>query len=303
MDSFIENFTAKDWERFCANMIRKVYGRRNFYQVPDEDSGDLGIEFFTTDGTIFQCYFPDHKKDMKKYKQDIQKKIREDLGKLKNYEKEITELLDGIVIKEWVLLTPEDKSKDLISYCHKKKKETLAKGINFLDKNNFQVKIETADSFPQGKLYAANTHATAIDIPLKQVSDQEKEAWKKGNSQFDQNIERKSKVFMESNGGSFQKTVVEKYIQHDEFLDSLRDEHPDLYLLIEDSSIAQLEQMKEDALFESKNQEFIKNVIASNKAAFKKHAELFSDKNLQALSFGYLSRWIAECYMDFENDD
>ena len=100
---------------------------------------------------------------------------------------------------------------------------------------------------------------------------------------------------------TFKGKVIARYIQIDKFLEQLRDEHPDLYELIEDSARAQLENMQEASLFEDKiDSEFVKGVVDNNKQAFKKHSKFMSDKNMQSLSFGYLSKWIAECYMDFE---
>ena len=83
------------------------------------------------------------------YKKRIQKKINDDLKKLKENEKEILKLIDDIKINQWVLLTPEFKSKDLISYCNKKKKEvgsdmmlvSLAKAA--LEKANKPTEVQT----------------------------------------------------------------------------------------------------------------------------------------------------------------
>ena len=112
----IENFSAKDWEYFCEMMLRHHCGVKNFFIVPDEDSGDLGLEFFSVQGTIFQCYFPEMGIEMKLYKKRIQKKINDDLKKLEENKVKIKALLDEIKINQWVLLTPENKSKDL-SQC------------------------------------------------------------------------------------------------------------------------------------------------------------------------------------------
>ena len=105
MCSFTEDMTEKEWEAFCEIMLRHHYRQPYFWSVPDEDSGDYGIEFYTAEGTIFQCYYPDLSVDMTTYKKKIQKKINDDLKKLKQYETEIDKMLDGIVVKQWILLT------------------------------------------------------------------------------------------------------------------------------------------------------------------------------------------------------
>lgn len=301
MASFIENMSPKKWEVFCEIMLRHHYGARNFWTVPDQDGGDLGLEFYTVDGTIFQCYYPDPGVEMKVYKQKIQKKIRGDLKKLKGNETEISKLMDDIVVNQWVLLTPENKSKDLIAYCNKKKKETISENVSYIDNGSFVVKIETADTYRAGMLFAQSVYSSAIDIPLMEVTEEEKTKWLSGNSEFSNNIDRKSDSLMGGKSESFKGKVVERYIQIDKFLEQLRDEHPDLYELIEDSARAQLENMQEASLFEENtNSEFVKGVVEKNKKAFEKHSKFMSDKNMQSLSFGYLSKWIAECYMDFK---
>ena len=103
--------------------------------------------------------------------------------------------------------------------------------------------------------------------------------------------------------GDFQDRVVTKYIQIEKFLDQIREDHPDLHGLVEDSARAQLEKMKDDSLFQdSLNRQFVQGVIQSNSDAFSKYSEYMSDTNMQSLSFGYLSKWLAECYMDFSDE-
>ncbi|MEW8152017.1 MAG: hypothetical protein AB2810_17885 [Candidatus Thiodiazotropha endolucinida] len=301
MASFIDNMSPKEWEAFCEIMLRHHYGAKNFWPVPDQDAGDLGLEFFTVDGTLFQCYYPEHGIEMKVYKQRIQKKIRDDLKKLKENESDISELLDEIVINQWVLLTPENRSKDLIKYCNKKKKEVIKQNITYIDNNNFIVKIETADTYRDGMLFAQSVYSSAIDIPLMEVTDEEKAKWLSGNSTFSNNIERKSDSLMGASSGRFKEKVVERYIQIDRFLEQLRDDHPDLYQLIEDSARAQLESMQEASIFaDDVDSGFVQKIVEDNKQAFTKHSKFMSDKNMQSLSFGYLSKWLAECYMDFK---
>ncbi|WP_342805838.1 hypothetical protein [Alteromonas sp. M12] len=303
MSSYTDDMTEKEWEEFCEKMLRYHYGQSNFWAVPDKDSGDFGIEFYTADGTIFQCYYPDLSVDMKKYKQKIQKKINDDLKKLKEYEQGIGQILGDIKIKQWVLLTQELKSKDLLAYCNKKKKETLVGKISYIDGKNFQVKIETADSFPEGKLFAQNMCLKTIDIPLWEVTDTDRLLWKGGNAEFSENIVRKSNVMMGADSDKFQDRILTKYIQIDKFLDQLREDHPDLHNQIEDSARAQLESMQDESILESDfDKEFVKKIVGNNKEAFEKYSKYFSDNNKQSLSFGFLSKWIAECYMDFVNE-
>ena len=302
MSSFSDHFSPKEWEAFCETMLRQHYGAKNFWKVPDEDCGDLGLEFFTIDGTLFQCYCPDKGVNMATYKKKIQTKINDDLNKLKKNEAKIKKIIDDITVHQWVLVTPEFKSKDLIAYCNKKKKEIINKNISYINNSEFIVKIETADSYPAGKRYAQGIYNNAINIPMIDVTAVKITTWKTDNSEFFSNINRKSNSLMGNGCDSFQDQVVSKYIQIEKFLDQLREDYPDLHALIEDSARAQLEDMREKSVLEEDiGREFVTKIVKNNKDSFSKYSEYMSDKNMQSLSFGYLSKWLAECYMDFKS--
>jgi len=301
MDSFVQQLSPKEWESFCEVMLRQHFKSKNFYPIPDQDGGDLGIEFYTTTGTIFQCYYPEQGIEMKEYKKRVQKKINDDLKKLAANEKEIAKLLGGVIIDHWVLLIPENRSKDLIAYCRKKEKEIVAHNLSYIDNENFTVKIETAESYSAAKLYAQGVYAKAVNIPLSEITEEEKEFWKEDNSEFSGNISRKSNAIVGPTSEPFQNKVVTKYIQIERLMDRLRADYPDLHNLIEDSARAQLENMQEGAVLEPDiDDDFIKRILKDNEEAFKKYSDYMSDRNVQSLSFGFLSRWLAECYMDFK---
>ena len=61
--------------------------------------------------------------------------------------------------------------------------------------------------------------------------------------------------------------------------------------------------MKDESLLQDTlDKEFVKGVVNSNSDAFSKHSKHMSDTNRQSLSFGCLSKWLAECYMGFSDD-
>lgn len=296
-----DSFSPKQWEQFCETMIRRHYGADNFYTVPDQDEGDLGIEFFTVNGDLFQCYRPEPGVEMKVYKQRVKNKIYEDLAKLKTYQTEISALLDDIVIKRWILLIPENKSKDFIAYCNKKGKDVKSDGLPFIHSTDFRVKVETADSYPHAKAYALSCSDSLISIPVEQVGDLEQQIWAETNSTFMSNIAKKSDAILGATNDRFNHLVVTKYIQIQRLLDQLRSDYPELYILIEDSARAQLEHVATASVIEANwDQQFLKKVVAENKEAFAKYAKQLSDSNLELISFGYLSKWLAECDLRYE---
>ena len=303
MDEFWRDFTRKDWEKFCETMLRQHHGYNHFWSVPDDDQGDCGIEFFTGDGCIYQCYFPDTGVSMETYKKNAQTKIREDLKKLKKNESQIALMLDGIVVRSWFLLMPENKSKELTKYCNNWKKRILKENISYVDPSEFVAKIETADSFPEACLYARRmrNRTQAIDIPIEDVPEEQRALWLDSNTEFAHNIERKTDLLVsEPQVAALRNRVVAKYIQIEKFLEILRDEAPDLFDLVEGSGRALLEEIHDGAILEEEiGKEFVKRVYEKNQTGFRKYTSELSEGNVGVLPFGYLSKWIAECRLDF----
>lgn len=300
MTTVFDHYNGETWEEFCENMLRHHYGPKNFYLVPAKDGGDHGIEFYTSCGTIYQCYFPDPSYDVKTWKTKVQEKINTDLKKLKKDEFEIQKMLNGIIINQWVLLTPRNDSKELNKYCAKKTNEIKKQVIGFIDKANFVVKVERDNIFPKSRIFALSVQSGCVHIPIPYISNIQKDTWINEHTEFTSNIDRKSEILKPKNKQNFKDNIVEKYIQIDTFLDTLRNDYPDLFDLIEDTARAQLCNIEDKYLLSNNiDDSFSISMYNSNIDFFKKHEKQLSTTNHQILPFGYMAKWIAECNLDF----
>lgn len=179
------------WDGFCERMLSYEFGWKNFTSVPHDDRGDHGIEFFTNCGVIFQCYYPSPSFSMQEHKKNVQKKINDDLKKLSKYELEIEKMLGSTKISLWVLLIPEVRAKELLKYI--KSKEKQLKSLAFSSPNGIKIKIETDNAFPSASLYSRRYIGKEINIPIRDVEQDSTEVWKSDNSDFFDNICRKTK--------------------------------------------------------------------------------------------------------------
>ncbi|BAP37763.1 hypothetical protein AS4_28230 [Acinetobacter guillouiae] len=302
MSDIFFNYNGNKWEVFCERMMRHHYTQQYFTSVPANDRGDCGLEFFTRDGSIFQCYFPDPTYSMSDYKTHVQTKIRTDLKKLKKYENQIQEFLDDIIIQQWVLLIPENKTKDLIKYCNTKKRETIKADISFIDKENFTVKIETADSYPSSKKFALKYSDELIHIDSNLNIQNSISSFK--DSIFEKNIKRKSS-FISRKPDVFSRNMTEKYLNISNYLEKLRFSFPDTYQEIEECGRMLLSKMQDMIEIEElePNINFIQAVKSQNEFEIDKlFGEIISNFNKNELPYGFISKWIAECNMDFYDE-
>ncbi|ENX41570.1 hypothetical protein [Acinetobacter sp. NIPH 2100] len=300
MSDIFFNFDGDKWEKFCEKMIRHHYTQPYFTSVTADDRGDCGLEFFTKDGSIFQCYFPDPQYSMAEYKKHVQKKIRTDIMKLKTYEKDIKNFLDDIVIKQWVLLLPDNRTKDLITYCNSYKRKILSENVSYLHPVDFAVKIETADSYPASKLYALKYGDELINLPFKHIDESAISSFK--DSYFEKNISRKSS-FISNKPEVFANSMTNKYLKITNYLEDLRDNFPDTFQEVEECGRMLLGKMQDLIEIEGMDPDlkFIKAVRDQNELEITEiFNSIISKFNRSELSYGYIAKWIAECNMDFE---
>ncbi|MEN8389928.1 hypothetical protein ABFP25_01975 [Acinetobacter indicus] len=302
MDDIFFNYDGTSWENFCERMMRHYFTPQYFTSVPAEDRGDCGLEFFTREGSIFQCYFPDPSYSMREYKTHVQKKIRTDLKKLKKHEAQIQGFLDDVVIKQWVLLIPKNRTKDLITYCNTKKRETIKENISYIDNDNFTVKIETADSYPSSKEFALKYSSDLIHINPEKPTEESLANFK--DSIFEKNIKRKS-VHVSKKTEVFSRNMTEKYLNITTYLEQLRFSFPDTYQDIEECNRMLLSKMQD--LIEIEELELDNNFIQTVKKQNENEinnlfSEIISRYNREELPYGLISKWFAECNMDFYNE-
>ncbi|MEJ8675334.1 hypothetical protein [Chromobacterium amazonense] len=288
-----------EWENYCEKILRLKYSRKSFFTIPHEDRGDHGLEFFTRDGTIFQCYKPNGPCSMEEHKKKIQKKINDDLKKLDQYKNEIIQLLDGTVINEWVLLTPEIRTKDLIKYCNKKAKETIQKNIPYIDNKAFHVKIETDNSFPEEKIRANRIRESEINVEVQPIPKDEMESWKISNANFHQNLHNKcSKISTPPD--QLIDEIIERYLVLEDLTDAYRDEFPDLYVEVSRIASDNLTVLKNDSLFSKVlPNDTVSLLLKKNRENLTRITQKISENNLEAFAIGFISKWLAECKMDF----
>lgn len=297
--AFKRNLDSKSWEKYCFDILIHHFGWENVTPVPDEDRGDLGIEFFTSCGTIFQCYFPNFDYSMSEYKKHVQKKIRTDLSKLKENEKDISKYLDGTRIKRWVLLIPQNRSRELIPYCIKKARETLSKGVGYLDPS-FEAKICTDETWPSAAQYARTVFPKEVHLESTEISDLDVKTFSEVNSKFLDNIDGKMKHAFADNYQDRIDTVIREYLKTEQLLDKYRDGFPNIHDEIIKSTNNNLIKIKQDNFFKPiPADEIFSKLLDANRSGLIDMKSKISSSNSDTFAFGSLCKWITECQMRF----
>lgn len=157
------SFDGNSWEGFCQVCLKLKYESEGYQELPAWQ-GDLGIEGFTRTGKVFQCYCPDEDYEPQTLYEKQRDKISTDLGKLKKNESELKRYLNGILIQQWIFLTPLYKNKELVRHCHTKASDFRNMNLDVLSKD-FDVLIYNIDFFAAQIPIVNGTTNNKLEIP------------------------------------------------------------------------------------------------------------------------------------------
>ncbi|PZR25886.1 MAG: hypothetical protein DI535_16395 [Citrobacter freundii] len=140
------SFNGNSWEEMMQIILKRKYNAMNYQRVP-ATPGDYGIEGFTKDGILFQCYCPDVNTDNQTLYKKQRQKITDDIRKLQIYEKDICKILGDVKLKTWVLITPHLGHNSLLAHCNTKKDLVRTWGLSFVDNDKFDVIVHEISDY------------------------------------------------------------------------------------------------------------------------------------------------------------
>src|SRR3569832_600204 len=91
--NYRRSWDADEWQKFGLQIVQLRHGAENVQCVPDIVKVDAGIEFFSVDGCLYQCYAPGEVADVGKAASAMKAKAARDLQKLIKYKEVISYLL------------------------------------------------------------------------------------------------------------------------------------------------------------------------------------------------------------------
>jgi len=114
--------SGDDWQKFVMRLLYVRHGS-DLVEVPDQHKGDHGIEAFTTDGCVYQCYAPEGDVGPAILADRHKTKISADILKFKSNQSELKKLFGSTKISRWLLVVPDHCSSDVVAHCEKKAQE------------------------------------------------------------------------------------------------------------------------------------------------------------------------------------
>ncbi len=301
------------WENLCNSCYRIRYQENGYMEIPAAHKGDGGIEGFTSNGIVYQCYCPEKEYSDDQLYEHMRTKMTNDTKKLIKSEYAITLKKLGIKdIREWHFVVPEYKDKRIIEHAVKRKKVVL----DYKDKNkeqcdfinkDFNIIIKVAEDF---KIELSRVLRTGMDVKLDlTVLRNKKVDWTNCNSDKVNNVKRKVRAVMNNIDEDDQdfidvvNTYMESYVVGMELMEKLRISQNDIYeqiISIEESYKKEMSIRTKMNTDSSMNGELFREIISEFESVLKEELTYLSSTSIRELKLDLISGWLADCSMQFK---
>ncbi|MGX7895566.1 hypothetical protein [Tsuneonella sp. HG222] len=237
--------------------------------------------------------------DTSKAASAMKRKAYRDLKKLKSNEKDIEDLLNGLVIKRWILLCPFLDDKDVVKYVGGKAKEILNLGVSYLDSSfyglvhcpdDFQTEITRLRQQNVGAVIRVND-PTAGDVvtALSTLSDRLDEKLLRGFPHFSEDRRAEQKL-----------TLIKAALRSENLLDQMRVEMPELWDRAMRTILLEEERLVTGSGASAVAATHLNSERAALRGALADSLPSIEPTSLTAIAHGQIGQWLIECPLDFD---
>lgn len=133
--SGFEHLSGNEWQGLCVRVLHEHHGGGKFVEVPDQDRGDAGLEGYSLDGSIYQCYAPENEPLDAGVRYEKQRnKMTKDVGKfIDNRDKVEKVIPPEYRAKSWIMLVPLITTKRLLEHAHSQTIRIRAEALPYAD--------------------------------------------------------------------------------------------------------------------------------------------------------------------------
>lgn len=304
-------YNGDSWEEHCQVFLKMKYEADGYQEMTAHTNGDLGIEGFTRDGIVFQCYCPDEEYDSNKLYEHQRDKITEDLGKLKKFKDQLLKFFQGVKIKKWIFITPKITNKELIRHCHAKAVEyRIDETMKDLLDDSFDVLAHDESFYGKEIIQAKQILDEKININVPIPDAEEIINWKDCQTASITTLDRKiGALFLGLDESQKSKKTnkyidlqVRNYIKGQEILNHMQQTYSSAYekqVKIKSSIASHLE--AEILLTDLAPKELLEETLERYKLALmgEKFHDIFEYSVYNDLCHEAIASWLIDCPLDF----
>ncbi|MDX2504173.1 MAG: hypothetical protein QNL62_06830 [Gammaproteobacteria bacterium] len=299
MAIYKQKWSPDDWEDYARKLVSEHHGLENIVDVPDQHKGDYGIEAYSLCGSAYQMYAPEGIIDINTLYERQKGKIYSDIKKFIDNEKDLIKLFGGIKIKRWILLTPENKSSELIKYANKKTEEVISKKLPYVDED-FRILIKEENNFHKEREALINAGLHLINIDFEDVTQNQIDELESNNAEGITNLNNK----IDGKYGSIspekrtlvKRDLIKNYILGSNVTEHLHKEYPEIW----EKVVLQKRSREKSLLLESIDNDQTINGEKNKLKVSLLDLNKLHENTAEKLSLEAVSDWIMRCPLDFK---
>ena len=303
------SFNGTSWEGMCQIIFKRKFMEVS-YQTVKASPGDFGIEGFTRDGLAFQCYCPEVNVDNKTLYEKQRDKITTDIKKLHDNKEDFIELLGGVKLKKWILVTPRFSHHDLTIHCNDKRDLAKSWGLEFIDPD-FEVLVHEADDYAIeiGEYFSSTDKKFSISPKVEDSNEEKLVQWQHTEIDLVKNANEKNIVRVEflvnkSNPDKKVNELTDKnardYLNGESILRIWQSSQPENHQRFLELIASVEEELKEKCLLNEVDPNTFVSEVATYMETKIRHSFQFLDESTVVRLKNYsISTWILRCPLYF----
>lgn len=295
-----DQWSGEDWQGYCRQLLAQRYGT-SYQPVPDRDRGDFGIDGFTSDGEVFQCYAaqdPLNDADLRK-KQRV--KITEDLKKLEKNIGIVSQLTAPAQVSRWTLLVPRLVTKQILEHAATKAIELRDKDLSGIA-DDFHARVLTSDDFSSEKQALASLPVALLPQPPPDATDKGAAAWEAGKPQAAATLSRKVANLPGMNVQKEQQVCLELIKRHlhcAEAVEQLRRTQPQLWERLNGVRKLREQNLRAESLVATPNERrTLLAEVEEVRSRLESSLPPLRGGRADSLAWGIVADWLIRCPLD-----
>lgn len=300
--TFQRHWDGKSWQRRALLLVQLRHGAQNVQTVPDKVRGDAGLEFFTTDGCLYQCYAPEEPGNTPKSTSAMKQKATRDLPKLLKNQVTIGGILADLKCNRWILFCPFLDDKTVIAHVRAKGIGIRDLGLPFLS-DDFEALVQSQEDFAN-EIYQLRKLPIGPELVIAPTTDEVIESQDKDLVEtLDDKLERAYPKASPTRRITYREDYIKSHIRRENTLESLRTDHPVLWERAWQTIKAEENRLKIlGAAGTASPIEHLRESLSRIENGLTNDLPSVARATISDLSMGTLSDWLMRCPLDFDGE-
>ena len=301
MSADIRVYSGLEWEEYSQQLLKLHYGPGEYTEVPDRHGGDEGIEGFSSDGCVYQCYAAIEPLSVDKLYENQRNKIASDIKKFIENEDALAGLFGELKIRRWILLVPRHDSKKLISYAQEKARQVREADLSYVDAD-FEIRIIDDSFFHVERQRLASVELLQLGSPQLDVATTSIPDWVAANSPLIITLEDKlSNIpgMLQSRREQLRDQFISYFIKGQNVFDLLIKDYPELGERVLSSKRAREYALAAESLMPGGVPgQIISIELGKYRESIKGNAGALSDEMAEILAWEGIADWLMRCPLE-----